>query len=260
MELGSIVVAGISAVFLLLALTYINVYTVFVMRRKQYEYYKETQRLAALILEERDRLIGEVSRDVHDNIGQLTHVLRMSYHRMFKDIDEGLRSKLQKDSAELIDRIAYHARNIRYTLDSDYIRSRGLAEMLRRDAGLIESAGLTLCSVNINGTEGKHLGADMQLVIYRIAQEALHNALKHAEAQRINIHLHYGDSGFSLKVEDDGAGFDPGNPGAMGGVGIANMQKRAGYLGGVLAIDAAPGKGTVVTLTIPRQKLDKKMG
>src|SRR3546814_437781 len=217
MEHGSIIVAGISITFLLLALTYFNVYTLYRMRRKQYEYYREKQQWASFIIEERDRLIGEVERDIHDNIGQLTHVLRMTYHRMFKDIDEELRRKLRKDAAELIDRIAYHARNIRYTLDSDYIRTRGLAEMLRRDAALIESAGLTLCRVNINGTEGKHPETDKVLVIYRIAQEAIHNALKHAQAQKIAVSLHYGDSRFSLIVEDDGAGFDPGKAGAKGG-------------------------------------------
>src|SRR3546814_4055332 len=101
--------------------------------------------------------------DIHDNIGQLTHVLRLTYHRMFKDIDEELRRKLRKDAAELIDRIAYHARNIRYTVDSDYIRTRGLAEMLRRHAALIESAGLTLFSVTINGTAGNQPHTDTAL-------------------------------------------------------------------------------------------------
>src|SRR3546814_10715568 len=73
MEHGSIIVAGISITFLLLALTYFNVYTLYRMRRKHYEYYREKQQWASFIIEDRDRLIGEVERDIHDNIGQLTH-------------------------------------------------------------------------------------------------------------------------------------------------------------------------------------------
>src|SRR3546814_18161167 len=108
--------------------------------------------------------------DIHDNIGQLTHVLRMTYHRMFKDIDEELRRKLRKDADELIDRIAYHARNIRYTLDSDYIRTRGLAEMLRRIDALLESASTKICRVNINGKTGKNQQAAKTLVSNRNEQ------------------------------------------------------------------------------------------
>ncbi len=255
MQHGSILAIGISITVLLLALTYVNVYMVYVLRRKQLEHYLDKQRWATIVQEERDRLMEEVAKDVHDNIGQLTHVLRMAYHRMFKDIDEELRQQLRKDAADLIDSIAHHARNIWYTLDKEHIASRGLAEMLIRDAELIEMAGLIDCRADIMDANLDSLDNDQKLIIYRIAQEALHNALKHADARIIRIKASYKSNLFILSVEDDGRGFVVSGPGEREGIGISNMEKRTYCLGGRLSIFSEPQKGTRILLEIPAEAL-----
>ncbi|MFB4316294.1 GAF domain-containing sensor histidine kinase [Actinomadura sp. 21ATH] len=100
------------------------------------------------------------------------------------------------------------------------------------------------------------LGEEQEAVLFRIAQEALHNALRHAKASGVEVRLRTGGGHAVLEVADDGAGFDPAavapnGEAAGGGLGLASMRDRAESAGAVLSIDAAPGIGTVVRLEVP---------
>lgn len=87
------------------------------------------------------------------------------------------------------------------------------------------------------------------IAVYRIVQEALTNAARHAFASRIEISLRCEDDGLVLRVQDDGRGFDPAT--IRPGLGLVGMRERAGFLGGDIAIEAAPGAGTRVQVRIP---------
>ena len=85
--------------------------------------------------------------------------------------------------------------------------------------------------------------------ILRIAQEALHNVLKHAQAQHVVVTLRRDDDGVLLEVEDDGIGFDPDAPETRSRrLGLTSMEERAQRLGGTLEINSVPGAGTTVRL------------
>ena len=87
--------------------------------------------------------------------------------------------------------------------------------------------------------------------VLRIAQEALQNALRHAEAKRIAVRLRGDEAGLVLEVADDGAGFDPDAPGLRSRrLGLTSMEERAERLGGWLEIRSAPGAGTTVRLEV----------
>jgi two-component system sensor histidine kinase DegS len=96
---------------------------------------------------------------------------------------------------------------------------------------------------------------EVELAAYRIAQEALTNALQHAHAQNITIRVRCDEEGVILTVEDDGVGFTlPPRPDLLtrqGHFGLVGMQERATRLGGRLVIDTAPGRGTRVTVRFP---------
>jgi signal transduction histidine kinase len=88
--------------------------------------------------------------------------------------------------------------------------------------------------------------------VFRIAQEALHNALRHARAERIAVRLEENGDGLGLSVSDDGAGFDPAAPALRARrLGLTSMEERARGLGGRLEIESAPGAGTSVRLEVP---------
>jgi signal transduction histidine kinase len=89
-----------------------------------------------------------------------------------------------------------------------------------------------------------------QEVLYRIAQEALNNALKHAAATSVTVHVRANTTRAELEVVDNGQGFDPATMGEHGGIGLTSMQERAEQQGGSLVIESAPGEGTRVWVTI----------
>jgi signal transduction histidine kinase len=87
--------------------------------------------------------------------------------------------------------------------------------------------------------------------LYQIAQEALNNALKHARAQTVRVLLDFQESATRLEVSDDGSGFEPAEADRGGGLGLRGMRERAQAIGGTLAVETAPGKGTTVHITVP---------
>jgi signal transduction histidine kinase len=86
--------------------------------------------------------------------------------------------------------------------------------------------------------------------LYRIAQEALNNALKHAAATSVTVYIRTEDERVELEVVDDGQGFDPDAVGDRGGMGLASMRQRAEKLGGSLTVLSAPGEGTRVKVSV----------
>jgi signal transduction histidine kinase len=86
--------------------------------------------------------------------------------------------------------------------------------------------------------------------LYRIAQEALHNVVKHARARRVDLTLEVVDDDVVLTVRDNGHGFEPGT-GFPGHLGLRSMQERAQAVGGSFSIDSAPRAGTVVRVQVP---------
>ena len=90
----------------------------------------------------------------------------------------------------------------------------------------------------------------MQEAIYRIAQEALHNIVKHARASTVTVTVAGERGAVTLRIVDDGAGFDPGGS-FPGHLGLRSMAERAEKLGGTLAIESAPGAGTTIRVSIP---------
>jgi signal transduction histidine kinase len=93
------------------------------------------------------------------------------------------------------------------------------------------------------------LDSEVESTLYRLAQEALTNVVKHAAASRVEISLTRRDSAVELQVSDDGSGFDAGDPG--GGFGLVGMRERVALAGGTLEIDSKKGAGTTLMALIP---------
>lgn len=129
----------------------------------------------------------------------------------------------------------------------------GLVTSLRRYADLAGRAH------GITATVTEHavppLDEATETTVYRVAQEALHNAVRHSGGRRVTISLTGTPQGVVLAVTDDGTGFDPaasGQPGTPGrGLGLASMRQRAAAAGGTVQFNAAPGLGTTVRLELP---------
>ncbi|MBX5493210.1 MAG: HAMP domain-containing protein [Chloroflexi bacterium] len=203
------------------------------------------------VAEERNRL----AREIHDTLAQgltaLTLQLEMA-DALLDDAPEQARGSIQRALQLARDNLREARRSV---LDLRAAPLEGLslnealeqlAEDFSRDHGLP-------CAVVIEGLQGR-LPARLETGLYRLAQEALANAAKHARASRVHVRVIHRPGTLELVVEDDGVGFDPSTPvcsGPHGGFGLAGMRERAALLGGQLRVDSAPGLGTRVAVQVP---------
>jgi signal transduction histidine kinase len=103
------------------------------------------------------------------------------------------------------------------------------------------------------------LPLEIEEVLYRIAQEALHNVVKHAAARQVRLDIGARDGGVSLRIEDDGKGFDPATV-PDGHLGLAGMRARAERLGASFVCRSRPGGGTTIEVTVPEGSIEAAAG
>ena len=112
------------------------------------------------------------------------------------------------------------------------------------------SSGLEIeAHIELSGTAGRRLTSEIEGTLYRLVQEALTNAVKHAGAQRVWVEIVEHGGVITVSVSDDGGGFDPER--TEGGFGLVGMRERAELVRGQLLVDSAHGKGTVVRAEVP---------
>lgn len=209
-----------------------------------------------LHIEENERMMNQISKELHDNIGQSASLVRASLHKILRLSKNNLElTGLIEETAELTQQIMRDAKNISHSLNQNYIKSRHLHSLLEQDLEHIRSFSNIGFEFDIIG-QAKRLVPESQLIVYRIAQEAFHNILKHSGANHINLLLEYGADYFKMKIQDNGIGLPGEVMHARDGIGINNMRERAEYLNGQLNISSDLGKGCIIKLLIKDIKFD----
>jgi signal transduction histidine kinase len=197
---------------------------------------------------ERNRL----ARDIHDSLGHhLTAIaIQLEKAAAFRERDQATAEQALTDARSSA-RLALRDVRISVRALRDDHSSAPLSSMLAdlvRQAGPGEPTGAPQVSLAITGEEGG-ISAAARTVLYRSAQEALTNALRHSRARKITVSATIDDREARLVVADDGCGFDPAG---TEGFGLLGMRERAALAGGRAEIDSRPGGGTTVTVTVPR--------
>src|ERR1700761_4894234 len=199
------------------------------------------------VLEERSRL----ARDLHDAVSQKLFSLRARARAaaVLTGRDPARAAAEMEAGAQLGAEAHAELRAVIDGLAPPELGEAGLAESLRRYAVLAGRAHGV--AVGFAATELPALDEQQEAALYRVAQEALHNALRHAGAGRITVALSRSPRRVILEVADDGNGFAPGAP---EGLGFASMRGRAEAAGGTLTIRSTPGGGTAVRLAVPLRR------
>jgi signal transduction histidine kinase len=199
------------------------------------------------IVEERNRL----ARDLHDSLVQKLFgvVLAAKSASTLLERDAGdARAQVDRLGELAQDAIA-ELRSLVFQLRPVDIETEGLGEALRKHVDVLRRVHQTTLTLELSGTPRLRPGVDDE--VFRIAQEALHNSLRHARAGRISVSLEENGDGLGLSVSDDGVGFDPTEPALRARrLGLTSMEERARELGGRLSIESAPGAGTTVRLEV----------
>jgi signal transduction histidine kinase len=135
-----------------------------------------------------------------------------------------------------------------FELRPESLETEGLITALNQQAAALEARH----ELPVHTTLGEEpeLPLETKEALYRIAQEALHNTVKHAHASRADLKLQCGARGVTLEVSDDGVGFDPEGT-FSGHLGLKSMRERATRRGGTLRIESAAGEGTTIRVRIP---------
>jgi signal transduction histidine kinase len=228
------------------ALNFIIIYVIVYLNEREVAAHREVVQLQGdlkdlAVIEERNRL----AREIHDGLGaSLSSLIIQSEYLMQLAKDETLLAEIRELKASAEESIDELRRSLRM-MREDFDLASGLDDYIKtfRDRTQLE------VQFERSG-QAEKLAPDAQLALFRVLQECLSNALKHAEARKVNVKLLFGDGQVNLSIRDDGKGFDPKAP-KVGHYGLINMHERAMKIGGVVIIDSAPGAGSQVSFSIP---------
>jgi two-component system sensor histidine kinase UhpB len=202
--------------------------------------------------EEERRRIG---RDLHDETAQSLVWLRLQLEMFEKEVPAGLRGRVAH-AREVTECAVEELRRTIAALSPAVVERLGLPAAVRQLAARFRKQGPSSASVRLEG-DFRGIPMEVQEVVYRVTQESLQNVSKHSASSRVKLLLRSADKKIRLSVHDDGTGFSPATDGAKPmSFGLAGMRDRAALLGGTLDVSSAPGKGTKVTLELPRTSAD----
>jgi two-component system, LuxR family, sensor kinase FixL len=217
----------------------------------------ERKRLEKEILEVSDREQRRIGYDLHDGLCQ--HLAAIELKSQVLEQKLGKRSKaaatrLGEIAKDVRDAIG-HTRSLARGLSPVTLESEGLASALQELAVNTENIFNVSCRFEFEEPVQVHDHA-VATNLFRIAQEAVSNAIKHGKAKRISINLESPRGQITLRVSDNGAGFPAKSP-HQKGMGLRIMQSRAGMIGGTLAIESSDAGGVMVTCAAPNRAPDK---
>ncbi len=200
------------------------------------------------IVEERNRL----ARELHDSVTQRLFGVALAAESAstLLERDRAAAATELRRVSELARGAMEELRAVVFELRPASLEAEGLATVLRKHVDVLKRVSGRAIELRVG--EPPRLPAGPAAQVLRIAQEALGNALRHANAERIEVRLDNGGGRLVLSIKDDGRGFDTAARDVRGQrLGLTSMEERAGELGGRLAIDSTPGAGTTVRLEVP---------
>jgi|JI10StandDraft_1071094.scaffolds.fasta_scaffold14760_8 signal transduction histidine kinase len=196
--------------------------------------------------QEQERL--ELARDLHDDIGQFCNAIRVEAECIVVD-GAGSHQVGARRIADMADDLYGRVHALLRRLRPADLDELGIVAALQSLCEAWEITGATACVLHPVG-QFDGIGNDIETAVYRVAQEALSNVMRHAKAQTVRIALQRGpDGAVLLEVRDDGIGFDTTQ--ARRGLGLLGADERARALGGRCLVTSRPGSGTLVQLHLP---------
>jgi two-component system sensor histidine kinase UhpB len=211
----------------------------------------ERRRSGRLVLRAQEEERRRLARDLHDEVNQALTAILLRLEALSQaappELGDEL-SELKRLVNQAMNELLQLARQLRPTALDDHGLLPAMASHVRRFAA---QTGIQ-ADLNTHG-ETAALAPDQEIAVYRIAQEALANIARHADASQVQVDLRTGETGLELTVRDDGRGFEPREPdrAAEGGLGLGGMAERARLVGGELTIESRPGAGTELCLRVP---------
>ena len=198
-------------------------------------------------LEERQKL----ARELHDSVSQALYGIALGAETA-RELLRGGDPERAKDPLEYTVSLAEAAmtemRALIFELRPESLEAEGLVPALEKQAAAVEARHRIQVKASLGGEPAAPL--DSKEALYRIAQEALHNVVKHARARKATIKLECATGKIALTISDDGVGFDAKGD-FPGHLGLRSMRERATSVGGTLEVESSPGRGARISARVP---------
>jgi len=245
----------IATLIFLMAPVFLIIYVTVYNRRKKHhieekEHLKITfqQELLKTQIEVQEQTLGNIAREIHDNITQVLSFVKLNLTLILK-ADAATQKVKIDESRELIARAINDLRHLSKSLSFEHVMQHGLIKTLEAEADRMNNSGLLNINLKVEG-DSIGLGDQRELVLFRIFQESLNNTLRYARAKHLNITLQYSEQLFNLTIKDDGIGFSPDELMGNLGSGLKNMENRAVMIGAVTTIYSSPGHGCSINVAL----------
>jgi len=234
------------------------------LERLNRELEQSHERLRALsrrLLEVQEEERGRLARDLHDDIGQALTALKIQLESLPRTAAEApLRGRID-ECVETTRHTIERVRQLSLSLRPSQLDDLGLAAALR--SHLDRQARVAGIVSHFDALEAPaEMAADTETACFRVAQEAINNVLRHAQARNLWLHLAMVGGQLALSVRDDGRGFDIESvrrrAGTAGSLGLVGMEERVALVGGAFELRSLPGKGTVMLATFPLNAADRR--
>lgn len=234
----------------LLAAQTVSIATMLLHRRRRRAAELASDRLSSRLITAHEDERSRLARELHDDLSQ--RLAGLSIDAAFLLSNHGTADQaetLKRMHAELA-RIGKDIHDMSYQLHPSIVGELGLLTALRTEVDRMRRQSACILEERIEDVDVT-LPRDVSLCLYRIAQESLRNAAKHADASFISVTFRRDGGSLVLEVSDDGKGFDLTEPESGAGIGLVGMRERARLAKGSLKVISSPGRGTTIMARIP---------
>lgn len=258
-ELYIIIIIGIVLAIMLVSFI---VAMVFLYQRRRHQQEQELAQLKDQYeqealksqLEIQENTLKTISQELHDNIGQMLSVVKISLAVLPVDKQHEAFDPIQ-NSRQILNKAIIDLSNLTKSLHTDRITDIGLAESIGFEVDAVRKSGILDIQYEVKGAEIP-FDDQKKIFLFRMFQEILNNIPKHSQANTVKITLDYpGDNKFALSILDNGVGFNVEEKrkgvSSSSGVGLKSLFNRAHLVGAQLTMKSEPGKGTQVVIEMP---------
>jgi signal transduction histidine kinase len=222
-------------------------------RLREVQHTRDLQQLSARLVGAQERERRVIARELHDELGQVLMAIQVELGLARKALDASGAGELLNDAQAITKGAVNTVRDLSHLLHPAVLDDLGLVAAVDCYLESLRSRHALRTRFEHESAVGR-LAPETEIAAYRIVQEAVTNAVKHAHATSCTVTVRHLPDTLSISIEDDGCGFDPVTTdmaGAAAGLGLIGIRERVAQLQGVLRVESAPGQGTTVTLELP---------
>ena len=259
MTIDSVEIFIILGTALAISLIAFIIIVVILYRRSQLEFQLERQAMHQALLqtevEIREQTLKNISRDLHDNLGQIASLIKINLTLLSKNLEEKDQQHID-ESKDLLKNLIGDIRALSSSLSNETLAKQGLVKMIESDLDRVRRSG-ALKIIFDNRYENQNLPPNSAIFLYRMFQELLNNTLKHAQADTFTLMLEGEGPQIRLVAKDNGVGIpaeklkDPER--GLSGNGLINLKERCEMIGASYDFQSAANQGTRVSIQLKKQ-------